>query len=73
MSVLNKEKRGNYLGNTVQVVPHITDAIKTYIESLGETVGDIESMPIIEALRQLFFFQLVRSYLYSNRTVRMFF
>ncbi|XP_031288035.1 CTP synthase-like isoform X2 [Pistacia vera] len=73
-SVLEKERRGNYLGKTVQVVPHITDAIKNWIESvaaipvdgkegpadvcvieLGGTVGDIESMPFIEALRQLSF------------------
>lgn len=73
-SVLEKERRGDYLGKTVQVVPHITDAIKDWIESvslipvdgkegpadvcvieLGGTVGDIESMPFIEALRQLFF------------------
>ncbi|EOX95218.1 hypothetical protein QUC31_004926 [Theobroma cacao] len=73
-SVLDKERRGDYLGKTVQVVPHITDAIKDWIESvalipvdgkqghadvcvieLGGTVGDIESMPFIEALRQLSF------------------
>ncbi|KAL5791907.1 hypothetical protein ACOSP7_000501 [Xanthoceras sorbifolium] len=73
-SVLDKERRGDYLGKTVQVVPHITDAIKNWIQSvavipvdgqegpadvcvieLGGTVGDIESMPFIEALRQLSF------------------
>ncbi|KAI4349717.1 hypothetical protein L6164_010277 [Bauhinia variegata] len=73
-SVIDKERRGDYLGKTVQVVPHITDAIKEWIESvavtpvdgkegpadvcvieLGGTVGDIESMPFIEALRQLSF------------------
>ncbi|XP_060178495.1 uncharacterized protein LOC132608747 isoform X5 [Lycium barbarum] len=73
-SVLEKERKGDYLGKTVQVVPHITDAIKDWIESvslipvdgkegpadvcvieLGGTVGDIESMPFIEALRQLYF------------------
>ncbi|KAL6505061.1 hypothetical protein OROGR_024878 [Orobanche gracilis] len=73
-SVLEKERRGDYLGKTVQVVPHITDAIKYWIESvsvtpvdgkegpadvcvieLGGTVGDIESMPFVEALRQLLF------------------
>ncbi|KAL6179676.1 hypothetical protein ACLB2K_046348 [Fragaria x ananassa] len=73
-SVLDKERRGDYLGKTVQVVPHITDAIRNWIESvsvipgdgkegpadvcvieLGGTVGDIESMPFIEALRQLSF------------------
>ncbi|KAL3648092.1 hypothetical protein CASFOL_009060 [Castilleja foliolosa] len=64
-SVLEKERRGDYLGKTVQVVPHITDAIKNWIESVsaipvdGEEgpadVCDIESMPFIEALRQLLF------------------
>ncbi|KAI3425471.1 CTP synthase, partial [Psidium guajava] len=73
-SVLEKERRGDYLGKTVQVVPHVTDAIKNWIQSvsaipvdgkegpadvcvieLGGTVGDIESMPFIEALRQLSF------------------
>ncbi|CAK7348382.1 unnamed protein product [Dovyalis caffra] len=73
-SVIEKERKGDYLGKTVQVVPHITDAIKDWIESvaaipvdgkegpadvcvieLGGTVGDIESMPFIEALRQLSF------------------
>ncbi|VVA25316.1 PREDICTED: CTP synthase [Prunus dulcis] len=73
-SVLDKERRGDYLGETIQVVPHITDAIKTWVESislipvdgkegpadvcvieLGGTVGDIESRPFIEALRQLSF------------------
>ncbi|GFZ04551.1 CTP synthase family protein [Actinidia rufa] len=73
-SVLDKERKGDYLGKTVQVVPHITDAIKNWIESvsaipvdgeegpadvcvieLGGTVGDIESMPFLEALRQLSF------------------
>ncbi|KAL1293681.1 hypothetical protein HN51_054307 [Arachis hypogaea] len=73
-SVLEKERRGDYLGKTVQVVPHITDAIKDWVQSvaaipvdgqegpadvcvieLGGTVGDIESMPFIEALRQLSF------------------
>ncbi|KAL2991792.1 hypothetical protein AAZX31_10G014900 [Glycine max] len=73
-SVLEKERKGDYLGKTVQVVPHITDAIKDWIETvavipvdgkegpadvcvieLGGTVGDIESMPFIEALRQLSF------------------
>lgn len=72
--VLDRERRGDYLGKTVQVVPHITDAIKEKIQSvavvavdgkegppdvcvieLGGTVGDIESMPFIEALRQLSF------------------
>ncbi len=63
-NVIQKEREGAYLGKTVQVVPHITDEIKTYIKSLdaghdiviteiGGTVGDIESLPYIEAIRQL--------------------
>ncbi|KAG1367689.1 CTP synthase [Cocos nucifera] len=70
-SVIDKERRGDYLGKTVQVVPHITDAIQEWIErvaaipvdgkegpadvcviELGGTIGDIESMPFIEALGQ---------------------
>lgn len=65
-SVINKERRGDYLGKTVQVIPHITDEIKRRIKLLGNrnkldfviteiggTVGDIESLPYIEAVRQL--------------------
>ena len=65
-SVINKERRGEFLGNTVQVIPHITDEIKRRIKLLsakkiydviiteiGGTVGDIESLPYIEAVRQL--------------------
>jgi CTP synthase len=65
-SVIEKERRGDYLGETVQVIPHITDEIKHCIKQLGEgdhfdfviteiggTVGDIESLPYIEAIRQL--------------------
>ena len=65
-SVINKERRGDYLGKTVQIIPHITDEIKRYIKYLGSkkrfdiviseiggTVGDIESLPYIEAVRQL--------------------
>lgn len=64
-NVINKERRGDYLGKTVQVVPHITDEIKQnmrilgdsgnydiVITELGGTVGDIESLPFIEAVRQ---------------------
>jgi CTP synthase len=64
--VISKERRGEYLGKTVQVIPHITDEIKSHIIALGEsedydvviteiggTVGDIESLPYIEAVRQL--------------------
>lgn len=64
-TVINKEREGAYLGKTVQVVPHITDEIKTRMQLLGKegydiviteiggTVGDIESLPFIEAVRQL--------------------
>lgn len=63
-SVIQKERRGEYLGATVQVIPHITDEIKGKIRSLGNgvdvaivevggTVGDIESLPFLEAIRQL--------------------
>ena len=64
--VINKERRGDYLGATVQVIPHITDEIKSRITNLGKsgkydiviteiggTVGDIESLPFIEAVRQI--------------------
>ena len=66
LSVIEKERRGDYLGETVQVIPHITDEIKnrvrilgnsgTYdfvITEIGGTVGDIESLPYIEAVRQM--------------------
>ncbi len=65
-SVISKERRGDYLGKTVQVIPHITNEIKEHIQLLGNTkkydfviteiggtVGDIESLPFIEAIRQL--------------------
>ncbi len=63
-TVLRKERRGDYLGGTVQVIPHITDEIKRRIHSgakdadialveIGGTVGDIESQPFLEAVRQL--------------------
>lgn len=65
-SVIEKERRGDYLGKTVQIVPHITDEIKRCVQILGSkneydfviteiggTVGDIESLPYIEALRQM--------------------
>jgi len=63
-SVIRKERRGDYLGQTVQVVPHVTDEIKTailaaiepdadvVIGEIGGTVGDIESLPFLEAIRQ---------------------
>ncbi|MCC6868379.1 MAG: CTP synthase [Burkholderiales bacterium] len=63
-SVIRKERRGDYLGGTVQVIPHITDEIKSWIGvgagdaevaivEVGGTVGDIESLPFLEAIRQL--------------------
>ncbi len=63
MSVLQKERRGDYLGRTVQVIPHITNEIKDCIRAVGKdvdivlveiggTVGDIESLPFLEAIRQ---------------------
>jgi CTP synthase len=64
-SVIKKERRGDYLGNTVQVIPHITDEIKqsilkisdekrfdVVVAEIGGTVGDIESLPFLEAIRQ---------------------
>ncbi|NVK52295.1 MAG: CTP synthase [Flavobacteriaceae bacterium] len=65
-SVINKERKGEFLGKTVQVIPHITDEIKERIQILGETgdydiviteiggtVGDIESLPYVESVRQM--------------------
>jgi CTP synthase len=63
-SVIKKERRGEYLGKTVQVIPHITDEIKLYLKrgaegaevaivEVGGTVGDIESLPFLEAIRQM--------------------
>jgi len=62
-TVLNKERRGDYLGGTVQVIPHVTDMIKEFINvgdgdcdfmicEIGGTVGDIEGLPFMEAIRQ---------------------
>ncbi|MBY0545637.1 MAG: CTP synthase, partial [Gammaproteobacteria bacterium] len=62
--VIEKERRGDYLGGTVQVIPHVTDEIKNKIKEaaadkdialveIGGTVGDIESLPFLEAIRQL--------------------
>ncbi|TSE25182.1 CTP synthase [Tepidimonas aquatica] len=63
-SVLEKERRGDYLGKTVQVIPHVTNEIQTFIQrgaegvdvaiaEIGGTVGDIESLPFLEAARQM--------------------
>ncbi|MEE8574234.1 MAG: CTP synthase, partial [Thermodesulfobacteriota bacterium] len=65
-TIIKKERRGDYLGGTVQVVPHVTDEIKSKVLALsngvdiaiveiGGTVGDIESLPFLEAIRQLRF------------------
>jgi len=73
-NVIAKERRGDYLGGTVQVIPHVTDAIKEFIVSdlgdedfvlceIGGTVGDIEGLPFLEAIRQL------RNELGSERTL----
>ena len=62
--ILKRERRGDYLGGTVQVIPHVTDAIKQFVLSdtgdvdfllceIGGTVGDIESLPFLEAIRQI--------------------
>ena len=62
--MIKKERRGDYLGGTVQVIPHITDEIKVFIAAgagdaevaiveIGGTVGDIESLPFLEAIRQM--------------------
>jgi CTP synthase len=64
LSVINKERRGDYLGKTIQVIPHITNEIKEVIRAaaegydvaiveVGGTVGDIESLPFLEAIRQM--------------------
>ncbi|MBV1776302.1 CTP synthase [Burkholderiaceae bacterium DAT-1] len=63
-SVIKKERRGDYLGKTVQVIPHITDEIRLFVQQgagdaelavieVGGTVGDIESLPFLEAIRQM--------------------
>jgi CTP synthase len=63
-NVLEKERKGDYLGKTIQVIPHVTDEIKKFINQgddkidfmlceIGGTVGDIEGLPFFEAIRQL--------------------
>ena len=63
-NVLNKERKGDYLGSTIQVIPHVTNEIKLFMNSdlkdediviyeIGGTVGDIESLPFLEAIRQI--------------------
>lgn len=77
-NVLCKERRGEYLGETVQIIPHITNEIKRFIYNVGEhanadiviteiggTVGDIESQPFLEAIRQISIEHPERLLLYS--------
>src|SRR5512137_2259713 len=79
-NVISKERRGDYLGGTVQVVPHITDEIKRAITDLandedvviveiGGTIGDIESLPFLEAIRQMRYTLGVGNYLYIHLTL----
>jgi len=79
--VISKERRGDYLGSTVQVVPHITDEIKRSIEKvasdsvdiviseIGGTVGDIESLPFLEAIRQFGLEKGRRNVMYIHLTL----
>jgi CTP synthase len=78
-SVINKERRGDYLGGTVQVIPHITDEIKACIRQgargadiviveIGGTIGDIESLPFLEAIRQFKFDAGKQNVLYIHLT-----
>ncbi len=78
--VIRKERRGDYLGATVQVIPHITDAIKERIAEgaegyevamveIGGTVGDIESLPFLEAIRQMGVEQGTNNVLYIHLTL----
>jgi CTP synthase len=79
-NVITKERRGDYLGGTVQVVPHVTDEIKRAITDLGNsediviveiggTIGDIESLPFLEAIRQMRFTLGRGNYLYIHLTL----
>ena len=79
-NVIQKERKGDYLGATVQVIPHITDEIKKHIKNLqgevdvviceiGGTVGDIESLPFLEAIRQFRFEVKPKDILYVHLTL----
>ncbi|MGQ0504176.1 MAG: CTP synthase [Myxococcaceae bacterium] len=79
-SVIQKERRGEYLGKTVQVIPHVTDEIKSYIRAaaqdadavlveVGGTVGDIESLPFLEAIRQMRYDVGAENVLYIHLTL----
>ena len=78
--VIQKERRGEYLGATVQVIPHITDEIKRHVRKvagnvdvviceIGGTVGDIESLPFLEAIRQFKFDMKSKNVLYVHLTL----
>jgi CTP synthase len=80
--VINKERKGDFLGSTIQVIPHITDAIKNRIKmvnekgdldvvivEIGGTVGDIESLPFLEAIRQLGLEEGLENALYAHLTL----
>ncbi len=78
--VIGKERRGEYLGSTVQVIPHITDEIKSRIRAVSEgvdvviceiggTVGDIESLPFLEAIRQFRFDNNPKNVIYVHLTL----
>ena len=78
--VIQKERRGEYLGATVQVIPHITDEIKRHVRKvagnvdvviceIGGTVGDIESLPFLEAIRQFKFDMKSKNVLYAHLTL----
>ena len=79
-NVIQKERKGEYLGATVQVIPHITDEIKQHIQNVGDgvdvviceiggTVGDIESLPFLEAIRQFRFDVKPKDVLYIHLTL----
>lgn len=79
-SVIKKERRGEYLGKTVQVIPHITDEMKMHIRAgaqgadvaiveVGGTVGDIESLPFLEAIRQMGFEEGSKNVCYVHLTL----
>ncbi|PIP73878.1 MAG: CTP synthetase [Nitrospinae bacterium CG22_combo_CG10-13_8_21_14_all_47_10] len=79
-NVIQKERKGEYLGATVQVIPHITDEIKNHVRSvasgvdvviceIGGTVGDIESLPFLEAIRQFRFDVKPKDILYVHLTL----
>ena len=78
--VLNTERRGGYKGSTIQVIPHITNAIKEHIcraggnsdiiiSEIGGTVGDIESLPFLEAIRQIMYDKGVANVMYVHVTL----